>query len=71
MHAIDLSLLVSPLNFIAFEALAKWVLPELFADVDPQATLDEINRRFLKSPWKGPFWASLDPAADHPFGKRP
>ena len=71
VHAIDLSLMVSPLNFVVFEALAKWVHPELFADIDPQATLDEINRRFLKTPLKGPFWVSLDPTADKSSGKRP
>ncbi len=70
VHAIDLSLLISPLNFVAFEALAKWIHPELFADLDPQTTLDEINRRFLKTPLRGPFWTSLDPAAVRPFGER-
>lgn len=69
VHATDLSLLVSPLNFIGFEALAKWVHPELFADIDPQTTLDEVNKRFLKTPLKGPFWASLDEAADRVSGK--
>lgn len=71
VHALDQYLMRSPLNFVTFEALAKWVHPELFADIDPQATLDEINRRFLKTPLKGPFWVSLDPAADQPSGKRP
>ncbi len=70
VHAIDLSLLISPLNFLAFEALAKWVHPDTFGDLDPQATLDEINRRFLKTPLKGPFWTSLDPAPDRPSGGR-
>lgn len=67
VHAIDLFLLNSPLSILTFEALAKWLHPELFADVDPQATLDEINGRFLKTPLRGPFWVSLDPASD----KRP
>lgn len=71
VHALDQYLMRSPLNFLTFEVLAKWIHPELFADLDPQATLDEINRRFLKSPLEGPFWVSLDPAADQPSGKRP
>ncbi len=71
VHAIDFFLMSSPLNFLAFEALAKWAHPELFADIDPQATLDEINRRFLKTPLKGPFWVSLDSAADKPSGNHP
>lgn len=71
VHAIDLTLLVPPLNIVAFELFAKWSYPELFADLDPQATLDEINARFLATPRKGPFWASLDPDADLPAGRRP
>lgn len=70
VHAIDLSLLISPLSFLAFEALAKWAHPELFANIDPQATLDEINTRFLKMPLKGPFWTSVDSVADRPAGER-
>lgn len=71
VHAVDLSLLISPLNFLAFEAMATWLHPELFADIDPRATLDEINQRFLKTPLQGPFWVSLDPAADQlPGGRR-
>ncbi len=70
VHALDSYLMRSPLSFVTFEALAKWLHPELFADVDPQATLDEINRRFLKTPLEGPFWTSLDPATDRPPGER-
>lgn len=71
VHALDQYLMRSPLNFVTFEALAKWFHPELFADIDPQATLDEINRRFLKTPLKGPFWTGFDTAADRPSGNRP
>ncbi len=70
VHAIDFSLPTSALNVVALEVLAKWIHPELFSDVDPQATLDEISRRFLKTPLEGPFWVSLDPAADQPSGNR-
>lgn len=70
VHAIDVSLMRSPLSILAVEVFAKWIHPELFADIDPQATLDEINRRFLATPLKGPFWASLDPASNQPSEKR-
>lgn len=70
VHALDSYLMRSPLNFVTFEAIAKWIHPELFADLDPHATLGEINRRFLKTPLKGPFWTSLDPATDRPFSER-
>ena len=37
--------------------MAKWFYPERFGDIDPQATLDEINRRFLPvQPMHGAFW---------------
>lgn len=34
----------SPFNILAIEAMAKWVHPEHFKDIDPQATLGEINQ---------------------------
>lgn len=71
VHAIDYSLTYSPVNVVALEVFAKWIHPELFSDLDPMATLDEINRRFLKTPLNGPFWESLDQAADQLGGKRP
>jgi iron complex transport system substrate-binding protein len=44
-----------PLNIVAIESLAKWIHPDLFADVDPKATMDEINRSFLAIPLEGTF----------------
>lgn len=58
LHLIDVTLSRSPLNILFLENVAKWAHPDLFRDVDPQATLDEINRRFLAKPLVGPFWAS-------------
>lgn len=46
----------TPLHIAAVEALAARLHPERFADVDPQATIDEINRRFLAVPATGTFW---------------
>lgn len=47
----------APTNILAIEAMAKWFYPERFQDVDPQATLEEINRRFLPAlPLQGAFW---------------
>lgn len=51
----------SPLNILAVEAFAKWFHPELFADVDPDKTLAEINEKFLAVPFKGVYWISLSP----------
>lgn len=48
----------TPAHLVAIEALAKWTHPELFAALDPQATLSEINSRFLAAPLEGTFWIS-------------
>jgi iron complex transport system substrate-binding protein len=39
--------------------MAKWIHPELFADLNPRATLDEINSRFLAVPYRGDYWVDL------------
>ena len=40
-------------NFAAIEAIAKWLYPEEFRDLDPEAGLREFYRRFLSAPYKG------------------
>lgn len=50
---------IQPLNILFVEAAAGWLHPERFRDVDPEATLAEINRRFLAAPLPGPCWLSL------------
>jgi iron complex transport system substrate-binding protein len=49
----------TPLRVAAVEALARWFHPALFRDVDPQATLDAVNARFLPVPLEGAFWISV------------
>ena len=49
----------SPVNIVLIEKLAKIFHPELFADIDPQATIDAINRDFLAVPMLGTYW--VDP----------
>ena len=46
----------TPAHVVAVELLAKWLHPEIFGDVDPRATLHEINSRFLAAPLTGTFW---------------
>lgn len=53
-------MLNSPLDVLTLEVLARWAHPDLFADLDPDATLAEINRRFLAVPVTGPNWIALD-----------
>ncbi|MEZ2128127.1 MULTISPECIES: ABC transporter substrate-binding protein [unclassified Sinorhizobium] len=64
-HALWLFFFHSPTNVVAAEVMAKWFHPDLFADLDPQRTLAEINRRFLAVPMDGTYWADLEsPAGD-------
>ena len=58
-HGLSHQLINSPIDVVAVEVLAKWIHPELFEDLDPRATLDEINSRFLAVPYQGAYWADL------------
>lgn len=49
----------NPANFLAVEVLAKWFHPELFADIDPEASLRELNEKFLPVPMQGTYWVGL------------
>lgn len=51
----------SPVHLVAIELMATWFHPELFGDLDPDATLAEINRRFLAVPMEGTFWVDAGP----------
>jgi len=55
-HAVSHQLSISVVNILVFECFAKWLHPDVFADVDPDATLAEINDRFLAVPLDGTFW---------------
>ena len=55
-------LINSPIDVVAVEVLAKWIHPELFGDLNPRATLDENNARFLAVPYRGDYWADLKTA---------
>lgn len=59
VHGLSHQLINSPIDIIATQVMAKWIHPELFADLDPRATLDEINSRFLAVPYRGDYWIDL------------
>jgi iron complex transport system substrate-binding protein len=59
VHGLSHQLINSPIDVVAIEALARWIHPTLFADVDPARTLAEINTRFLAVPYAGAYWADL------------
>ncbi len=48
-----------PLNIVAAEAFAHWLRPDIFADLDPEKSLAEINERFAAVPFEGTFTVSL------------
>jgi iron complex transport system substrate-binding protein len=59
VHGLSHQLLNSPLDIVTVEILARWIQPSLFGDLDPAATLAEINRNFLAVPVEGPLWVDL------------
>lgn len=58
----------NPLFFVGVEAIARMLHPEPFADLDPDRTMAELNRRFLAFPLEGTFWVGPGPKAP---GKAP
>jgi len=59
VHAIWHQFYNSPYQFAAIQAMAKWLHPELFKDVDPEATMKTLYERFLPVPYKTGYWVSL------------
>lgn len=59
VHAIWHQFYTSPYQFVAIEEMAKWFHPELFADVDADATFREFYDRFLPIAYKPGAWISL------------
>lgn len=60
VHGLAHQMLNSALDLFAVEILAKWIHPERFRDLDVDATVAEVNQRFLAVPLDGPNWISLD-----------
>ncbi len=59
VHGLFHNIMATPLNLLATEALARWLHPEAMKDVDPDATMAEINARFLAVPMQGIYWIDL------------
>ena len=49
----------SPFNVAAVQVMAKWLYPELFADLDRQATLKALYARHQPIPLQGVYWTGL------------
>ncbi|WP_332690534.1 ABC transporter substrate-binding protein [Bosea sp. (in: a-proteobacteria)] len=52
----------SPYQFVAIQQIAKWLHPELFRDIDPDATMKVLHERFLPLPYEPGLWVSLEAA---------
>ena len=53
----------TPLFFVGVEKIARMLHPAAFADIDPDRTMDEINRALLAFPLEGTFWVDAKSAA--------
>jgi iron complex transport system substrate-binding protein len=51
----------SPFNVVAVQAMAKWLHPTLFADLDPRQTLQEMHTRFQPIELQGEYWTRVEP----------
>ncbi|MEM9603199.1 MAG: ABC transporter substrate-binding protein [Pseudomonadota bacterium] len=58
LHSIYHQFYNSPYHFVAIQQLAKWLHPEDFEDLDPQATFDDLHNRFMPFENSGQFWLS-------------
>ncbi len=58
-HAIWHQFYNSPYYFVAVQQLAKWFHPDLFSDLDPEATLRTLHERFLPVDYEPGYWISL------------
>jgi iron complex transport system substrate-binding protein len=50
------------MNVVAVEAMARWIHPEFFSDIDPDETIKQINRRFSAVPLTGAMWIAQEGA---------
>ncbi|PRD42932.1 ABC transporter substrate-binding protein [Phyllobacterium phragmitis] len=59
VHAIWHQFYNNPYQFVAIQEMAKWLHPDLFADLDPVATFKELHERFLPLDYKSGYFVSL------------
>ncbi|MCI0755276.1 ABC transporter substrate-binding protein [Teichococcus vastitatis] len=63
VHAIWHQFYDSPYQFVAVQVLAKWIHPELFADLDPDATFRRFHERFLPVAYQPGYWVTATRSA--------
>lgn len=60
VHAIWHQFYNSPYQFVAVQQIAKWLHPDLFKDLDPDATFRALHERFLPVAYHPGYFASLN-----------
>ncbi|MBY4952369.1 ABC transporter substrate-binding protein [Pantoea sp. DY-17] len=55
---------LSPWHIAATEFMAKTLYPQLFADLEPEKTLQQIFRDFLPIPYSGTYFINIPPASN-------
>ncbi|OLP45526.1 ABC transporter substrate-binding protein [Rhizobium oryziradicis] len=61
VHAIWHQFYNNPYQFVAIQQMAKWLHPDLFKDLDPEATFKELHDRFLPVAYESGYFVSLKP----------
>ncbi|WP_374754429.1 ABC transporter substrate-binding protein [Aureimonas sp. AU12] len=59
VHAIWHQFYNNPYQFVAIQQMAKWLHPDLFPGLDPEATFKELHARFLPLDYKPGYFVSL------------
>ncbi|MDP3407576.1 MAG: ABC transporter substrate-binding protein [Bosea sp. (in: a-proteobacteria)] len=59
VHAIWHQFYNSPYQFVAIQEIATWLHPELFKDLDANATLKTLHERFLPLPYEPGYWVTV------------
>ncbi|MGL4091906.1 ABC transporter substrate-binding protein [Hyphomicrobiales bacterium] len=59
VHAIWHQFYNNPYQFVAIQEIAKWLHPDLFKDLEPEATFKELHERFLPLEYKPGYFVSL------------
>lgn len=60
VHAVWHQFYGIPYEFVAIQQFAKWFHPDLFADLDPEETFQELHRTFLPVAYKPGYFVSLN-----------
>jgi iron complex transport system substrate-binding protein len=57
LHAIHFNISIYPFNFAGVEAMAKFLYPDQFSDLDPDKDLLEFFDQYMSVKYAGTFWA--------------